>query len=694
MDRDDTLATGALTLEPLPENQAVLSAHIRPRDLPSFYALQERNQERIRRLLSAFALIDAAPTYTLGYDMAASAMGGQRGFSAKRLRILHSDWRKSRDWRCLIDQALEYKPAETMPRDFIDYLNAEADKNGRSITSAIKHIRRDWTLGKDIPGYGTWQAWWKRTHPGRPLPRIAPGFPNGWTTRNLSRKIDTSKFRRAAATLGRISARRHRPLVLSTRQGCYVGSHYMWDDVWHDLFVNSLTEKQAGRPLELFSHDYYSAKKMRWGIRVRTEDDNGKAQGLTGRMMRMVIAATYYLDGYSPRGTINVAEHGTAAFMDTLAGALYDASGGLITVQESGMQGKGAHAGQYDGRSIGNPNFKASLESSNNLLHNMEAHLPGQTGPDRQRRPEQLHGLLTYNARLIAAAQHLPADQAALLQYPLLEVGQYMQVLSSIYDFIGDDPEHDLEGWVDCGHVTQELQILGEWKTQDALLALPGDQQQLVIAMLNSGMVPTRPRKMTRNEVFHRGARDLVKIHGGTVCQILGDDFAAERKVRSHQFVFEDREVGPGEHRYEAIIEDAEGREHALREGEIYKAFVNPFAIDQLFVQDAKGRFLGTARRCQRASRSDVDALKRAMGRAQHLETELLAPLAKRQASEARKKLAMHRNNADVVARSKSSTADFQRLAAAALDASLSDDEPEADLSPTHPTHDIDPTDY
>jgi hypothetical protein len=642
-----------------------------PRDLPSFYALQERNQERIKLLLQAFDSISRAPSLSLGYEMAAAQLKGLRGTSTARLRCLYAEWRKSRDWRCCIDQALEWRPSVAMPSEFIEHLNTLADNNPRSIAAAIKSLRRDWVMGKSIAGFGTWQEWYKRTHPARSLPRLAPPHPHGWTLRNLRRYVDTSKFRRTAATLGRAAATAHRQTVLGTREGLWVHSHLMWDDVWHDLFVNSFAEKQAGRPLELFSHDYYSARKVRYGLRVRTEDDNGKAHGLTARMMKMIVAATFHLDGYSPRGTVNLAEHGTAAFSEKMEQTLSDATGGLITVERSGMLGKAAHLGQYNGRNTGNPRFKASLESSNNLLHNLEAHLPAQTGPDRQRRPEQLAGMLSHNARLMAAFQQLPPSKAALLEFDLLELGQYQRVLSEIYEFMESDTEHRLEGWQQCGHIMQELHLIGEWRSQDDLLKLPSGQREMALSMLAAGAVKTRPRLMSRREVWQRGAADLVRIHGGTVCDLLGDDFAAERTVRAHQFIFEDAEVGAGEHRFEGIVTDNEGTERALKDGEKYKAFVNPFAPDQLFVQDVKGRFLGTAQRIKRAQRNDIDALKRAMGRAAHVESELLAPLNQRHAAEGRKRLANAQHNSEVMRGAESTKKRASRKASAALSASL-----------------------
>lgn len=666
MDRDSSLDTTSATLVTTQPQSALFTRFVLPRDLPKFYALQERNQERIKLLFRLFEIIASAPTQDLGYKLASAEAGGLRGYSPKNLRTLFTRFQKCPDWRELIDHALEQRPHQRLPDAFVQHINERVDRNGRSVAMALKTIRRDWTLGKSIPGYGTWKDWWQLNHPGRPVPRIAPGHPPSWSMQTLRRHVDKSKFRRAAATTGRTSAAMHRPLVYTTRKGLYVGAYRMFDDVWHDLFVNTFAEKQAGRPLELFAHDLYSARKERYGIRVRTEGDTGKQQGLTGQMMRMLVAASYYLDGYSPRGTVNVAEHGTAAFSEDMERILYDASGGLITVDRSGMQGDAAHLGQYNGRRTGNPRFKASLESSNNLLHNMEADLPGQTGPSKELRPEQLHGLLEYNDRLLKAMQQLSPERAALLQFPLLELNQYMQVLADIYHWMETDTDHDLEAWIECGHVTQELHLLGEWKSQSEVLALPDDQRQMVLAMMQAGAVQTRPRKMSRLEVWQAGAGELIRVTGGTVCQLLGDDFAKERKVRSHQFVFEDRDVGPGEHRFSAIITDAEGRQSALTDGEIYKVFINPFADKQLFVQDAKGRFLGTCQRSEKFTRGDVEALQRAMGEAAKIEAQLLAPLRERQTKAARAKLAMHRHNAAVLSEAEQSAkADTQKAASA-----------------------------
>jgi len=506
------------------------------------------------------------------------------------------------------------------------------EKNQRSSRSAVKQLRRHFTQG--------------RVTTETPI-NPETGFPYGWSIDNLLRFAPT-KFELKATRIGRSAAAAHRPLVYTTRKGLWVGSHYMLDDMWHDCEVNSFAERQAGRPLELCSYDLFSARKVRWGIRVRTRRDDGSHYQLTEKMTRMVLAATLYLDGYSRRGTVIVAEHGTAAVRDQVERALLDMSDGRITVARSGMAGAKAHAGQYPGISRGNFRFKASLESSNNLAHNVFAALPGQTGKNRDQCPEEHAALMRNNADLLAARNYLSPERAALLVFPILEVNQFMQIAAELYRAIDEDPDHDLEGWIECGHVAQEIEIGGKWIDQRALLA-DAAQSELALELIRAGQLRTRSRKMTRGEVWRAGAGELVRIPGHGVCAILGDDLAIERKVRSHMFEFEDRELGPGVHRYASVCVTPEGEQLRLRDGEKYQTFVNPFAPEMLFVRRANGSYIGECRRIETPCRGDVEAVHRLCGARAKEEAELLAPLRARHLADARQKVSRHARNAAIL---------------------------------------------
>jgi hypothetical protein len=554
------------------------------------------------------------------------------------------------------------------------------EKNQRSSRSAVKHLRLHFIRGAI-----------KTETPINP----DTGYPYGWSIDNLLRYAPT-KYELKATRIGRSAADSERSLVYTTRKGLWVGSHYMFDDMWHDFEVNSFSERQAGRPLELFSHDLFAARKVRWGIRVRTrKDDDSGFHGLTERMTRFILAATLYLDGYSPRGTVCIEEQGTARLTrGNIERDLHDLSNGLITVDGGGMKGAKAHAGQYPGISRGNFRFKASLESSNNLTHNVFGALPGQTGKDRDHCPEEHAALMRNNADLLAARQHLllsgvSPERVALLEYPILEINQFMQLAAELYRAIDEDPDHDLEGWIECGHVDQELLISGKWISQQKLLNDPA-QSALALELIRAGQIKTRPRKMTRGEVWRSGAGELVRIPGHGVCAILGDDLATERRVRKNMFEFEDAEVGPGEHRYQALARTPNGEEVRLADRETYQTFVNPFAPEMLFVRRANGSYLGECRRIEKPCRADVEAVHRLCAARAKEEAELLAPIRARHLRDAREKTARHARNAAVL-RSAPLTIEERSRAAALRDAQreVTDDDVtaavEAGVSPATP---------
>ncbi len=517
------------------------------------------------------------------------------------------------------------------------------ENNGRPLGNkqAVAALLADWRAGKIATTQPT---------------DIHTGAPKGWSYRNLIRFVPTHRELKATRQ-GSAAAAACGPFVFHTRQGLYVGSHYMIDDKDHDFFVNSFAEKQAGRPAELGSLDLFSAFKPFWVHRIQTLRADGTKQGKPEILTRFLLAGLFHLHGYSPRGTIIVAEHGTAAVRDRIMEVLRMHTGGAITLQESGMEGEAAHIGQYPGVRRGNPRHKAALESRHNLEHNVLGTVPGQTGPDVKRRPAQLAAMLDANADLLALRETLlragRPDLAEALEYDLLENTQFAAVLAAAYDRIADTRDHKLEGWIECGHVRQEI-LLGEtWIDQRTLLKAPPEQRELALALIATGSVQTRPVRLTRREVWQAGTRDLVRLGGGAVCEILGPDLARERKVAGGLIEFEDGMAGPGTFRFDCVVRDGFGRIVSLKEGETYQTFLNPFATDELFVCDAKLCYLGSAVAWDKVRYGDVDAEKRALGRAGKRLAEYTAVLNERHAPEAADRAArMERNagRADVAA--------------------------------------------
>jgi hypothetical protein len=632
-------------------SRALVRYFVPSADIPEFYGCTKRNQESIRRWLDAMAIIEDSPGVIIGLHAASKAFQGIRGFSFTRIRTRYYDWKESgKNWRTFIDRTVEKTTNNTkaLPHDFLEEVRRRIEKNQRSARQAIESIRHDWRRGLPVQGYGTWRDWFGRAYPRTAIPQCFPGsYPKGWTYRNLVRKKST-RFQLKAVRVGRGAAASERRLVYTTRANLYVGSHYMFDDMWHDLMVMSSLEGKPGRPLELFSHDLYSARKVRWGFRVRTRNDDGTFNQLAESMTRLILCATLFFDGYSPRGTIIVAEHGTAAVRDRVEKILHDSTDGLITVARSGMVGAEAHAGLYPALQKGNFRFKASLESSNNLTHNVFAQLDGQTGKDILNRPEELHGRLANATALRRAASMLSPERAALLQIPLLTSNEFGLVAQDLYNRIEDDTEHNLEGWAMNEDV--EICILGQWIGRSAILALPDAEQQATMDIIQSGAIATRQRKLSRRAVWNTGATHLKPIPAQAVCDILGPDLARERKISKQMFEFGDKEISADPLRYSALVRDQHGRETLLQDGETYSTMVNPFAPEVLFILDSKHRYIGTAPRVQSVCKSDLDAIHRACGEAAHIESLALAPVRARHMQDARDRAARARHNARVIA--------------------------------------------
>jgi hypothetical protein len=136
-------------------------------------------------------------------------------------------------------------PSGLSPHD-CDLLAIYVERNQRKSTPAIRALLRDWATGKITT----------------PTPiDIKTGYPRGWSESNLLKNLP-NRFELQIARHGSSAAAAERRLVYTTRANLWVGSHYLFDDIWHDNFVNNLDTRQAGRPLEFHALDLYSACKF------------------------------------------------------------------------------------------------------------------------------------------------------------------------------------------------------------------------------------------------------------------------------------------------------------------------------------------------------------------------------------------------------------------------------------------------
>ena len=613
-------------------------------DLIVFAGLPDAAKEEVAQWIGLVDRLMSAARIGEAIADEAARYRGRRGFSKATIRRRYDAFRRSGDWRVLVDRARFPSKREGLPTDFTEYWKGLCERHQRNSKAAHRAIVREWERGETIKGYKT-----------RPAAHGMTGLPWGWTYANLMRHVPT-KFELTAARIGRGAATSYRPLVFSSRKGLSVGQYYLFDDMEHNVKVNMLgVNKKAMRPLELAALDLLSGCKIAWGMKPCIENElTGKKEKLKESEMRFLVAHILTNIGYRPEGTVLVVEHGTAAIRPDLEAKLKDWTDGAITVDRSGREGAATFAGLYEGRPKGKARFKAAIESHHNYAQNELSAITGQMGKDRHHAPEELHGRDKKNSALIRAIAALPPARADLLRLPFLEYNQYQDVVTQLYGEINRRTEHRLEGWVEAGFVVNEFRLDESmpWQSIETLLALPEDRQQAVAAVITQPGL-SRTRKASPWEVWKKGRDELVRLPGWCVPQILGLDNARERKIRpDHMIEFQDRDISPSIHRYDAIAVRADGEREQLRPGDTYLTHVNPFDPSRLFISatgSKTGAYIGVCKRVESICRSDTDALVRQVGRSRKREAELLRPVARRGADIMRREIEIAKNNTRVL---------------------------------------------
>lgn len=562
-------------------------------DYAEMAALPAGVRDDVRRWMAALATVE--PPVGPALERIARSLGASPRTARRRYDAVRVS-----GWRGLVDgtKAPDARRGDLHPLT-IQHFQKLVVLNQRKALPAYRALVRAFFAGELIPGVADDCA--------------RDRLPRGWSQPNFLRHMPT-KFELAAMRQGRSSARSIGPLVYTTRRHLWVGSHFLFDDLVHDTFVNVLDTAKTGRPLEFHALDLYSACKFAWGMRVRTENElTGKMEGLREENMRALVASILAQHGYhAERGTTMVVEHGTAAIREDLERLLYDLTGGRIQVSRSGIEGDPAHVGQYGGRGKGNFRFKAALESLGNLVHNELGFLPAQTGMDVARRPEETHGLLKANDALLDAFLALQRDRpelAQLLRFPVLSDRQFQEICITVYHRINARTDHALEGW--------------------DMLVRP-DERDLM-----------RVRRMSPAEVWGQGRGQLTRFREEQVALLLYTADAPERTVRGGEIQFRDAELTSDELKFDAS---------RWRDGEKFAAVLNPFNPERLYLFDARGRCAGAAARLHRVDRADDEAMRREMGRVSKAFTERLDPVRALGREIAQQRIADVRHNAAVLA--------------------------------------------
>lgn len=548
------------------------------------------------------------------------------GVSLTTARRKYDAWRKTQDWRVLINK-VKCPEVRGLDPEFVSWWSALCKQNARKCRPAYKDFCRRWASGELIPGM--------------PAGLSRHRLPHGYSYDNLMRHAP-STFELVNVRIGRGAAADYRPKVFTTRQGLRVGQFLVFDDMWHDFKVVAVGQRKAARLLQLHAHDIASGCQFARGLKPRLEDlETGKSVGLKEDEMLFLLCAVLGDYGYLEDGCTLMVEHGTAAIREDIERDLFDLTGGKILVDRSGIEGASAFAGQFAGRGKGNFRFKASLESLGNLIHNETANMlvfPGQTGSNsRLNAPEELHGRERHADQLALAIAALPSTVREKLRMPFLEVNEAIWLVEEVMERINRRTDHELEGWIECGNTVVDLYLDNVGIiTREKFVSLPIAQRMAVEAVAE----PV-PRKLSPREVFEAGRGQLKRFQPAQIAKLLSSRQGYEVAVgNDHLITFEDVQVSPEPLRYLA---------HHFAPGTGFRAVVNPWSPSSLHLFNARGGWVGTVDSWQRIRRDDSHAIERQMGAAAKTERELLQPLVDEGRALTRKRLEDAQHNIGVI---------------------------------------------
>ena len=516
--------------------------------------------------------------------------------------------------------------------DTAEYYRRLCIENGRKCRTAFKKVCREFFDGADIPG-------------------LPPGqdrtvLPDGWTYSTFQKHAPT-KFELKAARQGLRAAAEFRPLVYTTRREMHFFQELQFDDVWHDVECALLNRSQRVRPQQLGAMEVLSACLFDWCLKPRIRRDDDTRTNLNPSDMLFLLAAIFGKFGHSPLGTRLNLEAGTATVSGTVIDLIHCLSRSQVKCRIGETSAEPAFLGQYPGVAKGNFRTRALIESFWNLTHNETAdrlQFPGQTGSHaRINAPEDLHGRSREMDIMLRAMPALPPRVVETLRLPFPEFNLAARCIGEINERMNrrgimPGTEHSIEGFVEAGLVTTDLDVPGLGLiTQAEFSARLTDRSQ---PEKDAILALCRPhaRKLSPREVFDQGIRG--QLHSGpgiqhspltrwrpeALAQLL---YPARRdgvqKVgKDHLVTFEDQDISPEPLRFLA--------DH-YSPGDEFQTVCNPMVPDLLFIYDARpahrGAWLGVLRSWGRVSKADPIATGHRIGQAEKIKRGLLAPLAR-----------------------------------------------------------------
>lgn len=550
--------------------------------------------------------------------------------------------------------------ATHLPMGFMAFWQQHCYSNQRRIAPAYRSLFFDWLMaGKVIPGYDTnWEGIWRAAHPGWDVPAACPyrpgvSVPAGWTERNL-RRYAPGQYQLVVARQGRAAGRELLPKIPTTRVGLPFGRVFVMDDVEHDALIMFAGNREPRGVVELGAMELLTGHYCSWGAKPVRERADGTREKLKEAYVRYLLADIACRIGFSRQGCLIAGEHGTARVTDSILGVLNKWSGGLFEFQAGGLLKHPIAKGLWLGLRRGNFRFKAALESHHSLKKNELAQLPGQKGADPEHAPEDLESKSQRFRALIKACAAVAERDPGIYERIRTEFPpwyDYIQAVHVLYGRIAARSQHAIEGYQECGFVTQMWRMNGGdvWKPYTEVDRMAEDEQEMVRALIRRN---PRERHMVRlmspQEAFTHAAAsaDLVRLPDAAVPDILGRDLGVVLAVEDDATLYVRDEYLPNK-RYPVVarVTQPDGRRTTLERGTSWLVHLSPFDSRKAYVSTTDGAFVGVAPVMVAGTKTDTEELRRNLGIVASVEAAELRKLAPLGEKRLREKAEMHEHN-------------------------------------------------
>jgi len=501
--------------------------------------------------------------------------------------------------------------------------------------------------GKTIPGYETdWRGIWLLDHKGKNMrcPDTCPyqldkNYPRGWSRRNLYRRAP-DKFELAATRIGMAAASKYLPNIPTTRVGLPFARVLMIDDVYHDVKVRLIGNKEPQIVVELRAIELLTGCLYSFGVKPVRERADETREHLREDFTRYLIADVLVNKGYCPDGLLICGEHGTARLPEDLMATVRKWGGDTIEFQAGGIIDTPLAKGLLAGRGKGNPQFKAAVESAHSLMKNEVAMIRGQKGADPVHSPEDLPNRIRLDKTLMTICHGLLLERPDLcdqLRGLFPAYYQYVEFLNLVYKRIDHRTDHHLQGFEEVGFVKGMWRI-GDgdsWKPESMI-----DEMDPAVASNLRAIIKSNPNKYYNFSVmspaeaqeYCRQRTELLYFPSAAVPEILGPKLGDMARVDDDGTIYiKDKYIVGKVHPVAPQVRTLDGRKELLPRGTKWLVHLNPFNSREAYISTPDERFMGMAKVIVAGSRIDHEAYEeniKIISSVRAAEKKRLAPIA------------------------------------------------------------------